>query len=528
MNTKSPAPDNPALVLFLTHSVELAERLGSALAVWGIALQTVPTLDDLIASLGAGGPAVEGRSSVLLLVDSAALSDPAELGALAWSLHARRGPPLDVVYLAPATDVRYRLAALRAEVTDCLNADIGPLQLAEQLAARLDAAETQSARILIVDDQAVAALFAARVLEAAGMQTERIADPLAVLEAVERFAPHLVLMDLRMPGATGIELTAIIRGQERFADLPIVFLSGEMDPHRQLDALRVGGDDFLAKPVAPSRLVDAVRARLKRSRQTAHRAPHEGRLDPQTGLATRELLLKTVDRQIQSGQVADWAVIYLECPDRSGIAHAVPEVHALLEPGDLAARAEENGIAVLTRRAGDPVPTALAESLARTLHRGSSRGMNDFGVGWCPLSSSGGDAVTLVSRARKAARACLLDGKGQPGGYTTEIQVSARGVRPRPDRRGHPGGSAPDPLPADGCVAGRNGRALRVDPQTPYAGRRAAAPGVYRLRGARGRTDPKGRCMDAGRRSRRIEDVPYPRTHGGAFHPPIPRIRSRR
>jgi DNA-binding response OmpR family regulator len=125
--------------------------------------------------------------------------------------------------------------------------------------------------VLVVDDQPVAALFAARVLESAGMLTERVGDPLAVLDALDAFVPDLVLMDLHMPGASGIELTRIIREQDRFADLPIVFLSAELDAEQQMAALRVGGDDFLAKPVAPDHLVACVRQRLARARERARR-----------------------------------------------------------------------------------------------------------------------------------------------------------------------------------------------------------------------------------------------------------------
>jgi CheY-like chemotaxis protein/EAL domain-containing protein (putative c-di-GMP-specific phosphodiesterase class I) len=439
MRTDLADSESAALVLFVCDNVDLADRLGPALYARGIDLHAVRSIDELSACLGSVGPLWDGRQSTLLLVDSGTVSDLADLRALASTLQAAGHPATDVLYLAPASDVQYRLAALRANLAECLDADLEPMDLAARIAARLGSAETEPIRVLVVDDQPVAALFAARVLEAAGMRTERVADAMAVLEEAKRFEPHLVLMDLHMPGASGIELTAIIRGQERFADLPIVFLSGEMDPHRQLDALRVGGDDFLAKPVQPAQLVDAVRTRLKRSRRMAREGPLSTRLDPRTGLATRGLLLKTLDRQIQSGQVAGWALIYLEChPDRTDIAGAAAQARALVEPADLAARAEESGIAVLARRPSDGALIALAESLGQAVLRGSGHlpahadattgrlGCADtLGIGWCPLSESGGDALTLVSRARKAARIGLRARKGEPVGYGKEIEISA-------------------------------------------------------------------------------------------------------
>ena len=54
-----------------------------------------------------------------------------------------------------------------------------------------------------------------------------------------------------MPEVNGIELTTIIRDHQEFAAIPIVFLSGEQNADKQLDALSVGGDDFVAKPIRP-------------------------------------------------------------------------------------------------------------------------------------------------------------------------------------------------------------------------------------------------------------------------------------
>ena len=107
-----------------------------------------------------------------------------------------------------------RLQALRA------GADafwVGPVA-ADELAARLlalgDTPDPGGYRIQVVDDQPVAANFAVRVLEEAGMHARSVGDPRRVLETLEALRPDLVLMDLYMPGVDGIELTALIREHE--------------------------------------------------------------------------------------------------------------------------------------------------------------------------------------------------------------------------------------------------------------------------------------------------------------------------
>ena len=64
-----------------------------------------------------------------------------------------------------------------------------------------------------------------------------------------------------MPDASVPELAAVLREQDIYAQTPILFLSAEADPDRQLMALNLGGDDFLLKPIQPAHLLAAVTAR---------------------------------------------------------------------------------------------------------------------------------------------------------------------------------------------------------------------------------------------------------------------------
>ena len=93
-----------------------------------------------------------------------------------------------------------------------------------------------------------------------------VLEAMDVLPSMIQFNPDLVLMDLNMPGANGIELTALIREQDEFMHTPIVFLSGESSDDLQFDAIESGGDDFLSKPIRPRHLISAVQTRVRRSR----------------------------------------------------------------------------------------------------------------------------------------------------------------------------------------------------------------------------------------------------------------------
>ena len=156
-------------------------------------------------------------------------------------------------------------------------------------------ADADPFRVLIVEDDRSQALFAEAILRGAGMQAEVVAVPEQMLASMERFEPDLVLMDLHMPGVSGTVLTLQIREHPRFAHLPVVFLTGDQDPERQMEVLEHGADDFILKPVRPRHLIAAVQSRVRRARAVNNRqatAAAEPERHPVTGLYTRPVLMQ--------------------------------------------------------------------------------------------------------------------------------------------------------------------------------------------------------------------------------------------
>jgi diguanylate cyclase (GGDEF)-like protein len=120
--------------------------------------------------------------------------------------------------------------------------------------------------ILIVDDDGNAADYYAAILKSIGMQTRTVNQPTQALKVLGEQNFDLIVMDFHMPGCNGPELAAVIRQQQAYVSIPIVFLSGETDRLQQLAAMDQGGDDFLTKPIAPYHLKSAITNRAHRSR----------------------------------------------------------------------------------------------------------------------------------------------------------------------------------------------------------------------------------------------------------------------
>ncbi|HFE38625.1 MAG TPA: response regulator, partial [Gammaproteobacteria bacterium] len=122
-------------------------------------------------------------------------------------------------------------------------------------------------RVLLVDDDKDLLAFHSGILNPKEFIVETESDPLNALDKIKSFQPELVIFDYYMPKCSGLELAKIIRQDEQYTELPIVFLSSESNLEVQLEGMNVGGDDFLSKPVSPNHFNRLISARVKRTRQ---------------------------------------------------------------------------------------------------------------------------------------------------------------------------------------------------------------------------------------------------------------------
>jgi CheY-like chemotaxis protein len=110
--------------------------------------------------------------------------------------------------------------------------------------------------ILVVDDEAEARSFYRDALAEAGYKAVEASDGRECLDMVETAAPDLVLLDVLMPVQTGYDVLELLKANR--PDMPVLLISGKVDPLTR-DALdKLGAEDFLEKPVGPDTLVETV------------------------------------------------------------------------------------------------------------------------------------------------------------------------------------------------------------------------------------------------------------------------------
>lgn len=198
-------------------------------------------------------------------------------------------PP--VVFISAKDDIEVRLAAARVGARRYFSKPLNMKKFIRALDGLTKRLPTKPYRVLLIDDDEITLQLHATTLSEAGMDVETLSEPLLCLKVLAKFSPDILITDIYMDKCSGTELAQVIRQDDALARMPIIFLSGELDPERQLAAMTLGGDDFLVKPVKADHLVAVVVARAKRARWI-----NRLNKDLESALRESEFLLITMDQ----------------------------------------------------------------------------------------------------------------------------------------------------------------------------------------------------------------------------------------
>lgn len=138
--------------------------------------------------------------------------------------------------------------------------------LVHKLQYMLERNQPSNYRVLSVEDDPDQAEFIRAVLQSTGYQVTIIPDPNQFEEYMVSVNPDLVLLDIMLGSMTGYELARYLRQDDRWAMVPIIFLTTENQLYAHIQTAQSGADEHLIKPVPPPLLLNAVASRLERMR----------------------------------------------------------------------------------------------------------------------------------------------------------------------------------------------------------------------------------------------------------------------
>lgn len=248
---------------------EMADALGSQLKFFGFKVYPLGWRCDQLP---------DDPPLAVLFLPSNDEAGPEEFACIAAI--RKHCPASQLFYLGVQSAIEPIVELLRAGIDVTIPADDQPAMVLNCVLDLVQSNEQEQYRVLIVEDSRVAVALIQRTLAQHDIDTHAINDPAHLLEALATYKPDLVLMDMHMPRFNGVEATRVLRQMAEYSALPIVYLSGESDVAMQVEALRLGGDQFLMKPFNPVLLAAVVKTRIERFRETRRST----RLDGLTGL----------------------------------------------------------------------------------------------------------------------------------------------------------------------------------------------------------------------------------------------------
>lgn len=283
--------DQQALIYVLEDDEETAQHLTLTLATFGYQIQSYRRIAELDLALKTKLPEA--------LILDITLPDEEQTGLdYIAEFQQSLDEALPVLVLTSHDSFEHHLQAVRIGAQGYFVKPLNTTALEARLQRLLAVRRREAFRVLIVDDDQLLAEHYALVLQGAGLRAEILLDPSQIYDGLSRFRPDVILLDVLMPGCSGPELAQLIRLQDEWLSVPIIYLSSETDGERQLAALVKGGDDFLTKPITDTALIVAVFARAQRARQLADMMTK----DSLTGLLQHARVKERLSHELQRSE----------------------------------------------------------------------------------------------------------------------------------------------------------------------------------------------------------------------------------
>ena len=206
--------------------------------------------------------------------------------------------PAPTLLVATDADFSDYLAAVRAGAEGFFLDPLDLPAMESRMHYLIERRRREGLRVMLVDDDDDLLAACSRILEAASMVVATANQPSEALALLPRFRPELVLMDIRMPQCTGPELAQIIRMNEEWLHVPIVYMSTQSEGADQLLATRTAGEAFISKPIDAKELIATVVANGRRARQMVDTASK----DTLTGVLKHSFIKEHLAAELERAQ----------------------------------------------------------------------------------------------------------------------------------------------------------------------------------------------------------------------------------
>lgn len=245
-------------LLIVEDDTELAQRLVMEAVSWGMHA-------DSVYNLSTAREIIPNAQPHLVLLDLI-VSDATEERLKLLKELSSQTPPVPVIVLAYRDTLINQVEVAKLGGCAFLQKPVSPAQVMEAVTQVLKHDPTEQFNLVVVDDDPQILATIKILLQPWGLNLTTLDDPRRLWHTLEAATPDLLVLDVDMPHANGIELCQVIRNDPKWSSLPVLFLSSHTDPATVQRVFHVGADDFVNKPIAGPELVTRIFNRLERIR----------------------------------------------------------------------------------------------------------------------------------------------------------------------------------------------------------------------------------------------------------------------
>lgn len=234
-----------------------------------------------------------------VIIDPNITSDGHASFAVINQIKARVMQNVPIIFLSARSDMHTRLRALRAGCATYMTKPIDFSVLVKTLIHTIAANEITH-KVMIVDDEELVANYHAEILRNAGMEVICVSQPMKSLQRAAEFKPDLVVLDMHMPDINGIELATLLRQDEKFLLLPIIFVTADTSLRLRQSIESLGVNGVLTKPVDMNALVNSCERAITDTFSLKHRIESITQRAQRTNQITRSYFFAAIDNELQA------------------------------------------------------------------------------------------------------------------------------------------------------------------------------------------------------------------------------------
>nr|WP_239121364.1 response regulator [Spirulina major] len=237
-------------LLIVDDDIGLTDILAREAENWGLVAQTANSLET-------ARNAIARQIPDIILLDLN-FPDSELAGFVLLSQLKVKYPALPVVILTASETLTNRVKASRFGGWCFLAKPIAPSLALQIVCQTLKQSQPHSLRVMMVDDDSDLLQWLQQCLKTHNIEAIALNDPKQFWPALRQFQPDLLLLDLKMPQLSGIDLCQIVRSDPNWRHLPIVMLSAQSDGAIAQTAYQAGVNDYLQKPIAETQLINCI------------------------------------------------------------------------------------------------------------------------------------------------------------------------------------------------------------------------------------------------------------------------------